>query len=263
MILDAIIENKKIEVEKSKGRRSIESLISGIGNMRPPRDFYKAIDPTGRLRIIAEIKKASPSKGVLREDFDPVKIALGYAKSGASALSVLTDEKFFMGSLEYLSAVREAVDVPLLRKDFIIDPYQVYESRLYGADALLLIVSALGQDALRELLALTHSLGMNAVVEVHDEEELGRALEAGGRIIGINNRDLRTFEVDLNVSARLARMMPVGIIAIAESGISSGADIKRLRAEGVHVFLIGETFMKAADPGSELKNLISSSISAS
>ena len=263
MILDAIIENKKIEVEKSKGRRSIESLISGIGNMRPPRDFYKAIDPRGRLRIIAEIKKASPSKGVLREDFDPVKIALGYAKSGASALSVLTDEKFFMGSLEYLSAVREAVDVPLLRKDFIIDPYQVYESRLYGADALLLIVSALGQDALMELLDLTHSLGMNAVVEVHDEEELGRALQAGGRIIGINNRDLRTFEVDLNVSARLARMMPGGVIAVAESGISSGADIKRLRAEGVHVFLIGETFMKAADPGSELKNLISSSISAS
>lgn len=262
MILDAIIENKKIEVEKSKGRRSIESLISGIGNMRPPRDFYKAIDPGARLRIIAEIKKASPSKGVLREEFDPVKIALGYAKSGASALSVLTDEKFFMGSLEYLSAVREAVDIPLLRKDFIIDPYQVYESRLYGADALLLIVSALGQDSLAELLALTRSLGMNAVVEVHDEIELGRALDAGSGIIGINNRDLRTFEVDLGVSERLARMLPGGVIAIAESGISSGADIKRLRAEGVHVFLIGETFMKAPDPGAELKNLISSSISA-
>ncbi len=262
MILDAIIENKKIEVEKSKGRRSIESLISGIGNMRPPRDFYKAIDPGARLRIIAEIKKASPSKGVLREEFDPVKIALGYAKSGASALSILTDEKFFMGSLEYLSAVREAVDIPLLRKDFIIDPYQVYESRLYGADALLLIVSALGQDSLAELLALTRSLGMNAVVEVHDEIELGRALDAGSGIIGINNRDLRTFEVDLGVSERLARMLPGGVIAIAESGISSGADIKRLRAEGVHVFLIGETFMKAPDPGAELKNLISSSISA-
>lgn len=262
MILDAIIENKKIEVEMSKGHRSIESLISGIGNIRPPRDFYKAIDHGGQLRIIAEIKKASPSKGVLREDFDPVKIALGYAKSGASALSVLTDEKFFMGSLEYLRAIREAVDIPLLRKDFIIDPYQVYEARLYGADALLLIVSALGQDALRELLVLTHSLGMNAVVEVHDEEELAMALEAGGRIIGINNRDLRTFEVDLNVSARLARLMPGRVIAIAESGISSGTDIKKLRAHGVHAFLIGETFMKAPDPGDELKNLISSSISA-
>ena len=150
----------------------------------------------------------------------------------------------------------------LVSTNFIIDPYQVYEARLYGADALLLIVSALGQDALRELLALTRSLGMDAVVEVHDEEELGRALDAGSRIIGINNRDLRTFEVDLGVSARLARMLPGGVIAIAESGISSGADIKRLRDQGVHVFLIGETFMKAPDPGAELKNLISSSISA-
>ena len=262
MILDAIIENKKIEVEKSKVSLPLESLISRIANIRPPRDFYKAVDHGGQLRIIAEIKKASPSKGVLREDFDPVKIALGYARSGASALSVLTDEKFFMGSLTYLRAVKEAVDIPLLRKDFIIDPYQVYEARLYGADALLLIVSALGQDALRELLALTRSLGMDAVVEVHDDEELGRALDAGSRIIGINNRDLRTFEVDLGVSARLARMLPRGVIAIAESGISSGADIKRLRDQGVHVFLIGETFMKAPDPGAELKKLISSSISA-
>jgi indole-3-glycerol phosphate synthase len=263
MILDAIIENKKIEVEESKFSLPLESLISGIANIRPPRDFYEAIDHGGQLRIIAEIKKASPSKGVLRGDFDPVKIALGYARSGASALSVLTDENFFMGSLTYLRAVREAVAIPLLRKDFIIDPYQVYEARLYGADALLLIVSALGQDALRGLLALTRSLGMDAVVEVHDEEELGRALDAGSRIIGINNRDLRTFEVDLGISARLARMIPGGVIAIAESGISSGADIKRLRDQGVHVFLIGETFMKAPDPGAELKNLISSSISAS
>ena len=263
MILDTIIENKKIEVEESKVSLPIEPLISGIANIQPPRDFYEAIDHGGQLRIIAEIKKASPSKGVLRGDFDPVKIALGYARSGASALSVLTDEKFFMGSLTYLRAVREAVDIPLLRKDFIIDPYQVYEARLYGADALLLIVSALGQDALRGLLALTRSLGMDAVVEVHDEEELGRALDAGSRIIGINNRDLRTFEVDLGVSARLARIIPGGVIAIAESGISSGADIKRLRDQGVHVFLIGETFMKAPDPGAELKSLISSSISAS
>jgi indole-3-glycerol phosphate synthase len=263
MILDTIIENKKIEVEESKVSLHLESLISGIANIQPPRGFYEAIDHGGQLRIIAEIKKASPSKGVLRGDFDPVKIALGYARSGASALSVLTDEKFFMGSLTYLRAVREAVDIPLLRKDFIIDPYQVYEARLYGADALLLIVSALGQDALRGLLALTRSLGMDAVVEVHDEEELERALDAGSRIIGINNRDLRTFEVDLGVSARLARMIPGGVIAIAESGISSGADIKRLRDQGVHVFLIGETFMKAPDPGAELKSLISSSISAS
>ena len=260
MILDAIIENKKIEVEKSKGLLPLESLISGIGKAQPPRDFYKAIDHGGELRIIAEVKKASPSKGVLRDDFDPVKIALSYANAGASALSVLTDEKFFSGSLSYLREIREAVDIPLLRKDFIIDPYQVYEARLYGADAVLLIVSALGQDVLRELLRLTHSLGMNAVVEVHDDNELARALDAESRIIGINNRDLRTFEVDLGVSVRLSRKVPDGVLAIAESGIASGGDIKKLRNKGVHAFLIGETFMKAPDPGVELKNLISSSV---
>jgi indole-3-glycerol phosphate synthase len=257
MILDRILENKKEEVKKSKGTLPLESIVGDLRGVLPPRDFYEALEGGGRLRIIAEIKKASPSKGVLREDFDPVKIALGYEKGGAAALSVLTDEEFFMGSLQYLRAIREAVDIPLLRKDFIIDPYQVYESRLYGADALLLIVSALGQDELKELLTLTHSFGMNAVVEVHDESELERALDAGSRIIGINNRDLRTFEVDLGVSARLSRNIPEGVIAIAESGISSCDDIKKLMAQGVHVFLIGETFMKAADPGAELKNLLS------
>lgn len=258
MILDEIIEYKKIEVEKSKGSFPVQSLMSGIFTVQPPRDFYKAIDHGGELRIIAEVKKASPSKGVLRDDFDPVKIALSYANAGASALSVLTDEKFFSGSLSYLRKIRQAVEIPLLRKDFIIDPYQVYESRLYGADALLLIVSALGQDLLKELLRLTRSLGMNAVVEVHDESELARALDAESRIIGINNRDLGTFEVDLDVSARLSGNIPDGVIAIAESGIASGEDIKKLRGKGVHVFLVGEKFMKAPDPGLELKELISS-----
>jgi indole-3-glycerol phosphate synthase len=258
MILDRILENKRSEVKKSKETRTLVSIERDLRGALPPRDFYRALDTGGGLRIIAEIKKASPSKGVLREDFDPVKIALGYEKGGAAALSVLTDEKFFMGSLSYLRAIREAVGIPILRKDFIIDPYQVYEARLYGTDALLLIVSALAQDELEELLALTRSLGMNAVVEVHDEGELERALGAGCRIIGINNRDLRTFEVDLGVSARLSRKIPGGVIVIAESGISSGDDIKNLMAQGVHVFLIGETFMKAADPGAELRNLISS-----
>jgi indole-3-glycerol phosphate synthase len=257
MILDSILENKKTEVRKSKETHTLESIERELNGVLPARDFYKALDRGGRLGIIAEVKKASPSKGVLREDFDPVKIALGYEKGGAAALSVLTDEKFFMGSLSYLRAIREAVDIPLLRKDFIIDPYQVYEARLCGADALLLVVSALAQVSLKELLAVTHSLGMSAVVEVHDEEELARALDAGSRIIGINNRDLRTFEVDLGVSARLSRMVPEGVIVIAESGISSGDDIKNLMAQGVHVFLIGETFMKAPDPGLELKNLLS------
>jgi indole-3-glycerol phosphate synthase len=262
MILDTIIENKRQEVDRAKAAASLEEVKRGIGRVRPPADFYKAIDHGGGLRIIAEIKKASPSKGILRDDFDPVKIALSYAEGGASALSVLTDEKFFKGSLSYLTDIKKAVDIPLLRKDFIIDPYQVYEARLYGADALLLIVSALGQDELSELLGLTHSLGMNALVEVHDEEELERALDAGSRIIGINNRDLRTFDVDLGVSARLSRKMPAGIIAIAESGIGSGEDIKMLSKHGLHAFLIGETFMRAPDPGLELKNLINSASSA-
>jgi indole-3-glycerol phosphate synthase len=262
MILDTIIENKRREVEEAKEALPLEEIKRGIGEAPPPADFYKAIDCGGGLRIIAEIKKASPSKGVLRDDFDPVKIALSYAEGGAAALSVLTDEQFFMGSLSYLGDIRNAVDIPLLRKDFIIDPYQVYEARLYGADALLLIVSALRQEILKELLDLTHSLGMNVVVEVHNEEELERALDAESRIIGVNNRDLRTFDVDLGVSARLSRKMPAGIIAIAESGISSGEDIKKLREQGVHVFLIGETFMKAHDPGVALKNLIISASSA-
>ena len=258
-ILDRIIDYKRIEIQKSKETRSLEALERGIKNAPEVRDFYKALSDGTRARIVAEIKKASPSKGVLRKDFDPVKIAAGYETGGAAALSILTDEKFFMGSLSYLEAVREVVGIPLLRKDFIVDPYQVYESRLSGADALLLIVSALRGESLRELLGLTHSLGMNAVVEVHDENELREALDAGSRIIGINNRDLKTFEVDLGVSVRLSCMIPEGALVIAESGIGSSADIRMLMDNGVHAFLIGETFMKARDPGLELSNLLSAS----
>ena len=257
-ILDTIIENKKTEVRKSKEDCSLESLKRGLDTAPDPRDFYDALSDRTRARIIAEIKKASPSKGVLREDFDPFQIAAGYERGGAAALSVLTDEKFFKGSLSYLRSIRDAVGIPLLRKDFIIDPYQVYESRLSGADAILLIVSALSDETLGELLNLAHALGMNAVVEVHDEVELRRALGAGSRIVGINNRDLRTFKVDLGVSMRLSRMMPDGVIVVAESGIGSSADVKMLMEQGVNVFLIGETFMKAPDPGLELSNLLSS-----
>ena len=257
-ILDTIIENKKTEVRKSKEDYSLESLKRSLGTAPKPRDFYEALSDRKRARIIAEIKKASPSKGVLREDFDPLKIAAGYERGGAAALSILTDEKFFKGSLSYLRSIRDAVGIPLLRKDFIIDPYQVYESRLSGADAILLIVSALNDETLGDLLDLAHALGMNAVVEVHDEAELRRALGAGSRIVGINNRDLKTFKVDLGVSVRLSRMMPDGVIVVAESGIGSSADIKMLMEQGVNVFLIGETFMKAPDPGLELSNLLSS-----
>ncbi len=259
MILDEIIENKKIEVAESKNTLTFEVLKQQIDEALPPRDFFDAINPKGQLKIISEVKHASPSKGVFREDFDPVKIAESYSSGGASAISVLTDEKYFKGSLQYLKNIRERVSTPLLRKDFIVDPYQVYEARFYGADALLLIVAALDQPLLVELLELTHSLEMNAIVEVHDQRELDRALSANSRIIGINNRDLRTFDVDLNVSVNLSARVPSDRIVIAESGIGSIDDIDRLRAHGVHVFLIGETFMKAPDPGQKLKELIESS----
>ena len=259
MILDEIIENKSAEIKESKNSLPLELITEQLKGAPAPRDFFDAINPKGKLKIISEVKHASPSKGVFREDFDPVEIAKSYSAGGASAISVLTDKKYFKGSLTYLKNIRSEVDTPLLRKDFIIDPYQVYEARLFGADALLLIVAALDQRDLKDLLELTHSLQMNAIVEVHDGEELDRALEADARIIGINNRDLRTFDVDLNVSINLSKKVPGDKIVIAESGISSIKDIDGLRAEGVHVFLIGETFMKAADPGQKLKELIESS----
>ena len=255
-ILDTIIENKRLEVAAAKKSVSLEAL-SGLAPSSPaPRDFAAAINPSRGLGIIAEIKHASPSKGIFREDFDPVAIGKGYEAGGAAALSVLTDEKFFRGSLSYLEAVKREVSIPLLRKDFTIDPYQVYESRVRGADAILLIVAALEQSLLVELLTLARALDLGVLVEVHDEAELERALSAGSDVVGINNRDLRTFEVDLGVSVRLSRMIPDGVTIVAESGISSGGDIKKLRDEGVHVFLIGETFMKAPEPGKELKKLI-------
>jgi len=259
MILDEIIENKAIEVKESKTSLPLELMLEQIGDALPSRNFFNAIKPDGDLKIISEVKHASPSKGVFREDFDPVQIAKSYSRCGASAISVLTDEKYFRGSLLYLKDIRAQVDTPLLRKDFIIEPYQVYEARLFGADAILLIVAALDQSILKELLDLTHSLDMNAIVEVHDEVELERSLDGGARIIGINNRDLRTFDVDLNVSINLSKKVPGDKIVIAESGISSIEDIDRLRGEGVHVFLIGEAFMKAPDPGQKLKDLIKSS----
>lgn len=259
MILDDIIENKLSEVKASKSSLPLEQIVKQIENALPSRNFFDAINPDGELKIISEVKHASPSKGIFREDFDPVEIAKSYSSGGASAISVLTDEKYFRGSLNYLKNIRENVETPLLRKDFIVDPYQVYEARLYGADALLLIVAALDQSNMKDLLELTHSLQMNAIVEVHDAQELDRALDADARIIGINNRDLRTFEVDLNVSINLSKKIPGDKIVIAESGIGTIEDIDRLRSEGVHVFLIGETFMKAPVPGQKLNELINSS----
>jgi indole-3-glycerol phosphate synthase len=256
MILDEILKNKRIEVERAKRSYSLNLISSRIESVQPPRDFHKSIKSDGGVKIIAEIKCASPSKGILRENFNPPQIAKSYAHNGASAVSVLTDKRFFKGDLTYLRDVRDVVSVPLLRKDFIIDPYQVYEARLYGADAVLLIAGALKTKALTELLGLTHSLGMSAIVEVHSEEELEKALLAESRIIGINNRDLKTFNVSLEVSTRLMKLIPKEKVVVSESGISSSEDIRRLKDEGIYTFLIGEMFMKASDPGEELKSLI-------
>ncbi len=256
MILDRIIQNKRIEVEKAKKSYPLELISSQIEETQPPRDFFKAIELSGKVKIIAEIKCASPSKGVFRKDFNPTEIAKEYSEGGASAISVLTDREFFKGDLTHLHKVRNSVETPLLRKDFIIDPYQVYETRLYGADAVLLIASVLATETLAELLALTHSLGMNAIVEVHNEIELEKALLAESRIIGINNRDLRTFNVSLDVSIRLSKLISKEKIVVTESGIGSCQDIKRLKEEGIYVFLVGETFMKAESPGKELAKLL-------
>ncbi len=256
MILDRIIQEKRIEVEKAKRNSPLESIGSELEKTQPAKDFFKAIEPDGRVKIIAEIKWASPSKGILRKDFNPTEIAKGYSDGGASAISVLTDRKFFKGDLTHLRAVRSAVETPLLRKDFTIDPYQVYEARLYGADAVLLIASVLGTETIKELLAVTHSLGMNAIVEVHNEVELEKAILAGSRIIGINNRDLKTFNVSLDVSIRLSKLIPKEKIVISESGIVTNEDIKRLREEGIYAVLIGETFMRAENPGKQLEKLL-------
>ncbi|MER3447152.1 MAG: indole-3-glycerol phosphate synthase TrpC [Candidatus Dadabacteria bacterium] len=254
MILDEILQNKRIEVERAKRSHSLNLLSSQIENVRPPMDFHGAIRSDGEVKIIAEIKCASPSKGILSEKFNPSQIAKGYVRGGASAISVLTDKRFFKGHLTHLRDVRYEVSVPLLRKDFIIDPYQIYEARLYGADAILLIAGVLKTKVLTELLSLS------AIVEVHSEDELETALLAESRIIGINNRDLKTFNVSLDVSTRLIKLIPKEKVVVSESGISSSEDIRRLRDEGIYTFLIGETLMRASNPGEELKNLIADCI---
>ncbi|MGQ0794151.1 MAG: indole-3-glycerol phosphate synthase TrpC [Deltaproteobacteria bacterium] len=261
MILDKIIAHKKIEVERAKLSLPLREIIARAADSPPTLDFQAALQsPDGAAKVIAEIKRASPSKGIIREDFDPVRIARSYAAAGASAISVLTDEEFFGGRLEYLRAVREAVRAPLLRKDFTVDAYQIYEGRLFGADAILLIASALETSQIAEFIDIAESLGMSAIVEVHNEAELEKALSAPSRIIGINNRDLKTFSVSLDVSARLRKLIPESKLVIAESGIRSAGDIEALKNAGIWAFLIGETFMRAEDPGAALSDLLRQSL---
>ncbi len=261
-ILKKILRRKFEELEERTGRISLKQLSQQVESAPPVSPFLATLEQRvnlGEAAVIAEIKKASPSKGVLREDFNPIEIAISYARAGATCLSVLTDRDFFRGELVYLTAARKASGLPVLRKDFIIDPYQVYEARVIGADCILLIVAALGDVTLAELSTLTAELGMDVLVEVHEEHELDRALDLGFPLIGINNRNLRTFETHLDTTLKLLERIPDDRLIVTESGIHTAADVILMREHGVHAFLVGEAFMKAEDPGLGLQSLFGKS----
>ncbi|MEE8474941.1 MAG: indole-3-glycerol phosphate synthase TrpC [Myxococcota bacterium] len=255
-ILDEILDHKRRDLERAKAERSIAEQAALAEAMDDPvRGFRVALLSAPRPRVIAEIKRRSPSRGEIRSDFDPVACAKAYADAGAAALSVLTDERYFGGRLEFLQAARGTVSLPLLQKDFIVDSYQVDEARACGADAVLLIVSALDPSALRALRERAGELGLDTLIEVHDEGELKTALDAGADLIGINNRDLRTFEVDLGVTERLVAAIPEGIVVVSESGILCAGDLERLEAAGAGAFLVGEALMRECDIGLALRRL--------
>ena len=258
-VLSEILATKRTEVACRKEKISPHVLQEWIVDAPPVRDFRAALNQARGIGLIAEVKKASPSKGVIREDFDPIEIAKIYAESGATCLSVLTDEPYFQGKLDYLRQIRQTVTTPLLRKDFIIDPFQIVESRAAGADALLLIVAALKSDELRELLALSESYGMAALVEVHDRDEMQEALEAGADLIGINNRDLHTFRTTLKTTLDLMTEFPADDntpLIVSESGIFTRDDVLTLQNAGVGAVLVGEALMREADIGAKLRELL-------
>ncbi len=257
-ILKKILAVKAQEVAAAQATKPLAAMRAEAGQAAPARDFTGAIRSkiaAGQPAVIAEIKKASPSKGVLRADFRPAEIAASYAKHGAACLSVLTDEQFFQGSADYLQQARAACSIPVLRKDFMVDAYQIYQARAMGADAILLIAAALSLAQMREFEALAHSLGMSVLVEVHDAEELETALQLQTPLIGINNRNLRTFEVSLQTTLDLLPRIPSGRIVVTESGILKAEDVRLMRQHQVQTFLVGEAFMRADHPGVELARL--------
>lgn len=257
-ILKKIVARKREEVAERRARTPLEAVKAQAAEAGPVRGFVDRLQEKiagGEPGVIAEIKKASPSKGVLRQDFHPAEIAVSYADYGAACLSVLTDVDFFQGSDDYLKAARAASGLPVLRKDFMIDPYQVYEARAIGADCILLIVACLADDQMAELNALAGELGMDVLVEVHDAAELERALAIPGRMVGINNRNLRTFEVSLQTTLDLLPRIPQERLVVTESGILAPEEVRLMRANGVHAFLVGEAFMRAPDPGERLAEL--------
>jgi indole-3-glycerol phosphate synthase len=256
MILDEILAEKKRAVGYARFRLPLADLEGKAKAMPPARNFAQALRAAGRLTCIAEFKRRSPSKGWIQRDADVARVAAAYREGGAAAMSVLTDTPFFGGTLDDLRLARASTGLPILRKDFVIDPYQVAEARAAGADAVLLIVAALGDLELRNLLAETRRWGMEAVVETHDAEEVARAISAGARVVGVNHRDLRTFKMNMDLAVRMRSLVPSDCVMVAESGIQTVADVARMRAAGIDAILVGETLMQALDPALALRELL-------
>jgi len=255
-VLDQIVATKREEIERAKSAVPLDELRARLADAPPVRDFFAPLAAAGPIKLIAEIKKASPSKGVIRADFDPVAIARTYQSHGASCLSVLTDEQYFQGSLEILKQVRQAVEIPILRKDFVLDSYQLLEARISGADAVLLIAECLDDCNLRKLHNEAIDLGLTPLVEFYEPQNLDRVLAAGAQLIGINNRDLKTFEVDLGHTIRMRQKVPLDCVLVGESGIETRADVLRLEAAGVDAMLVGESLMREADIGAAVDRLL-------
>jgi len=254
-MLDKIVAQKREDVEQRKKSATLPYLQERIARQKPSLDFALALKGN-HIRLIAEVKQTSPSRGMLRPNFDPIELAQTYAEGGAAAISVLTEANYFTGSIEHLEAIKEVVQLPLLRKDFIFDPYQVYESRAFGADALLLVAAILSQRELKELIILSHSLGLKCLVEVHNKSEMERAIISEAEIIGINNRDLNTFAVDINTTRRLRPLVPEEKIVVSESGIKSKRDIEKLENWRVDAVLVGEALVTANDVRAKMKELL-------
>lgn len=255
-ILDKIVASTRQTIAADRADKSAAALEAEIRDLPPARDFYAALAAGDQVQLIAEVKRASPSAGMIREDFDPVAIATAYAQAGAACISVLTEGPFFQGSLEYLRAIRQQVDVPLLRKDFIVDPYQLLQARAAGADCVLLIAECLAPDELRRLHDEALRLGLQTLIELYDVDNLDAVLATGTRLVGVNNRDLRTFQTDLNHTLRLRQQIPEDRLVVGESGIATAQDVRRLGAGGVKAILVGESLMRQADIAAAVRGLI-------
>ena len=255
-ILEKIVNHKLTEIAAAKAARPLEDVAAAADNAAAPRNFLAALQNATGIALIAEVKKASPSKGIIRADFDPVAIAKIYAESGASCISVLTDENFFQGHLDYLTAIKQQVNIPLLRKDFIIDQYQVFEARAAGADAVLLIAECLEADQLISLHKRIRALGMTPLVELYDQQNVEKVMAADPVLVGVNNRDLNTFEVDLSHSVKVKQLLPESVTFVSESGIYTRTDVEMLEKSGVDAMLVGESLMRADDIGAAVKTLL-------